>query len=67
MTKYHFEVSGLSGKGTRFEGRCISTDIVKAIDMFRKEGYFPHAIRRGIMAMDEPEGIFELNNVVVND
>lgn len=46
MTKNRYEVTGVrSDDETGFYGKCISTDIVSAIQLFRDAGFSPRTVQ----------------------
>ena len=46
MTKHKYNVYGIAQEGWIFNGTCVSDDIIKAIEMFREEGYSTWNIER---------------------
>lgn len=46
MIKYKYNVYGIAQEGWIFNGTCVSNDIIKAIEMFREEGYSTWSIER---------------------
>lgn len=46
MTKNRYEVTGVRLEDEKeFYGKCISTDIVSAIQLFRNAGFSPHTVQ----------------------
>lgn len=41
MSKHKYEVSGVTAlEGYRFSGKCVASDMIKAIGLFYENGYY---------------------------
>lgn len=63
MTKHRFDVCGVSCTGGNlFTGVCVADDIIKAIELFRKNHYSVHNIEmKEQVHADEEIGIKNIN------
>lgn len=68
MTKNRYEVTGIrSDDETGFYGKCISTDIVSAIQLFRDAGFSPRTVQsRKQVSKDMEIGIESVNRYAYN-
>ena len=44
MIKHRFIVNGITPQGSSFSSTCISTDIIEAIQEYRKALFSPHVV-----------------------
>lgn len=63
MSKHKYEVSGITAlEGYRFSGKCVASDIIKAIQLFYENGYFVWKIeKKEQVNCDEEIGIKSIN------
>lgn len=63
MSKHKYEVSGITVlEGYRFSGKCVASDIIKAIQLFYENGYFVWKIeKKEQVNCDEEIGIKSIN------
>ena len=63
MSKHKYEVSGVTVlEGYRFSGKCVASDIIKAIQLFYENGYSVWKIeKKEQVNCDEEIGIKSIN------
>lgn len=64
MTKNRYEVTGICQEdGKEFYGKCVSTDIVSAIQLFRDAKFSPHTVQsRKQVSADTEIGIESISS-----
>ena len=55
MIKHSFEVTGVTQHGEKFVGKCISYDIMDAVQLFRDNGYSPHTVQNMVQVHKDSE------------